>query len=93
MTDIYDAITQERHYKPALSREAALKVLRAEAAGGRIDAALVELFCSRIDQITAQADAVGLSVRGTSAGIRPPALNDFIESELPGDAPHSGHIH
>lgn len=83
VTDIYDAITQERHYKPALSRAAALRVLKAEASNGRIDGALVELFCSRIDQITAQADAVGEAVRGSGAGIRPPAIIDFIENGLP----------
>lgn len=56
ITDIYDAITQERHYKPALSCREALEVLRAEALRGRIDAALTALFCDRIDDIVAAAE-------------------------------------
>ncbi len=80
VTDIYDAITQERHYKPALPRDEALKVLRDEAAAGRIDPALVELFCSRIGHITAQADAVGDAVRGAGSGVRPPALSAALDN-------------
>jgi HD-GYP domain-containing protein (c-di-GMP phosphodiesterase class II) len=55
ITDIYDAITQERHYKPALARHEALKVLDQEAARGRIDPRLAELFIGHIEQIEERA--------------------------------------
>ncbi|WP_084448494.1 HD domain-containing phosphohydrolase [Desulfovibrio inopinatus] len=51
IVDIYDAITMERHYKPALPRDKALDVLTKEADAGRIDARLVELLKNSINAI------------------------------------------
>ncbi|NDY57339.1 GAF domain-containing protein [Desulfovibrio sulfodismutans] len=51
IVDIYDAITMERHYKPALPRNKALAVLRHEAAEGKIDSDLVRLFAEKNDEI------------------------------------------
>ena len=43
LADIFDALTEAgRPYKPAMSADAALDVLREEAAAGRLDADLVE---------------------------------------------------
>ncbi|EPR37469.1 metal dependent phosphohydrolase [Desulfovibrio sp. X2] len=71
VTDIYDAITQARHYKPAQPRDAALAILREEAERGRIDHEMVELFCTCIEEITAQADALGAALKdGSAAGLR-----------------------
>ncbi|WP_449241701.1 HD-GYP domain-containing protein, partial [Desulfovibrio sp.] len=55
IVDIYDAITQERHYKPASSSQAALGILRDEARGGRLDPDLVELFCENVETVREQA--------------------------------------
>ena len=44
VVDIFDALTQMRHYKEAMSVERAFTVLRDEARRGRIDHRLVELF-------------------------------------------------
>ncbi|GFK93319.1 3'3'-cGAMP-specific phosphodiesterase 3 [Fundidesulfovibrio magnetotacticus] len=51
IVDIYDAITMERHYKPALPREKALLVLEEEAAQGKLDPRLVSIMIERIDSI------------------------------------------
>ncbi len=57
IVDIYDAVTQERHYKPAISRDRALQILREEAESGKLDTRLVDFFCNHIDQIELQAEA------------------------------------
>jgi len=51
IVDIYDAVTMERHYKPALPREDALQILRKEAAQGKIDRNLVAIFAQNIEEI------------------------------------------
>ncbi|NMC50629.1 MAG: HD domain-containing protein, partial [Desulfovibrio sp.] len=61
IVDIYDAITMERHYKPALPRDQALSVLAQEAAAGRIDADLVRLFSEKIETI--EEDAMRMAMR------------------------------
>jgi HD-GYP domain-containing protein (c-di-GMP phosphodiesterase class II) len=61
IVDIYDAITMERHYKPALPRDKALAVLRHEARTGRIDADLVRLFAEKNDEI--EEDAMRMAMR------------------------------
>jgi HD-GYP domain-containing protein (c-di-GMP phosphodiesterase class II) len=58
IVDIYDAITQERHYKPAAPHPAALAILREEAEAGRLDRDLVALFCECIDDVLEQAEAL-----------------------------------
>lgn len=44
IVDVFDALTTERPYRPALSRERAYDTLRAEAARGWRDRALVDVF-------------------------------------------------
>lgn len=51
IVDIYDAITMERHYKAALSRERAMRVLQDEASQGRLDERLVRLLARHIEDI------------------------------------------
>jgi HD-GYP domain-containing protein (c-di-GMP phosphodiesterase class II) len=51
IVDVYDAVTMERHYKPALPREKALLVLKDEAAQGKLDDRLVRLMAEHIDEI------------------------------------------
>jgi len=58
IVDIYDAITQERHYKPAAPHPEALAILRQEAEAGRLDRDLVGLFCECIEDVLAQAEVL-----------------------------------
>lgn len=51
IVDIYDAITMERHYKPALPRAKALLVLEDEADQGKLDKHLVRLMTLNIEKI------------------------------------------
>ncbi|MFP5222080.1 MAG: HD-GYP domain-containing protein [Acidobacteriota bacterium] len=51
IVDIYDAVTMERHYKPALPRAKALLVLEDEAEQGKLDRHLVNLMTLRIEEI------------------------------------------
>ena len=61
ITDVFDAITQERHYKPAFSRKRALEILSCEARRNKLDGRLVDLFIKNIDAIEAEAaDMSGL---------------------------------
>ncbi|WP_319780533.1 HD domain-containing phosphohydrolase [Maridesulfovibrio sp.] len=60
IVDIYDAITQERHYKPATPKERALKILSLEAGEGKLDQDLVTLFINNISAIESGADSINL---------------------------------
>ncbi len=56
IADIYDAITQERHYKPAATPNEALDILRKEAESGRLDMKLVVFFSGQIRAIEEEAN-------------------------------------
>jgi HD-GYP domain-containing protein (c-di-GMP phosphodiesterase class II) len=60
IVDIYDAITMERHYKPALTREKALLVLADEAAQGKLDSRLVRLMTENNDAIEEDSQRMAL---------------------------------
>ncbi|QGY38903.1 GAF domain-containing protein [Pseudodesulfovibrio cashew] len=51
IVDIYDAVTQERHYKPASTRSEAIKILRMEVEAGKLDKSLVDFFIGDIERI------------------------------------------
>ena len=51
IVDIYDAVTQERHYKPAYTRSEAMKILREEVAEGKLDSDLTNFFLNNIENI------------------------------------------
>ena len=51
IVDIYDAVTQERHYKPACTRSEAVKILRLEADDYKLDPTLTDFFIDNIDGI------------------------------------------
>jgi putative two-component system response regulator len=46
VADVYDALASERPYRPALPHDQCTAILRSDAAGGGLDPALVETFCS-----------------------------------------------
>jgi HD-GYP domain-containing protein (c-di-GMP phosphodiesterase class II) len=47
IVDIYDAVTQERHYKPAYTRSEAMKILGREVEEGKLDDELTNFFLNR----------------------------------------------
>ncbi|WP_054651311.1 HD domain-containing phosphohydrolase [Salidesulfovibrio brasiliensis] len=57
IVDIYDAVTQERHYKPALSSEEAVKILMAEANSGKLDRRMAVFFAENLNTIERMADS------------------------------------
>jgi len=74
IVDIYDAITMERHYKPALSREQALLVLEEEAAQGKLDLSLVSIMIEHIETI--ENDSLRMAIdQGYESLLGPPARN------------------
>jgi HD-GYP domain-containing protein (c-di-GMP phosphodiesterase class II) len=51
IVDIDDAVTQDRHYKPAFSRDQAISILNTEASLGKLDADLLATFVNNLDRI------------------------------------------
>jgi HD-GYP domain-containing protein (c-di-GMP phosphodiesterase class II) len=51
VVDIYDAVTQERHYKPAYTRSEAMKILAREVEEGKLDKELTDFFLNNIENI------------------------------------------
>lgn len=51
IVDIYDAVTQERHYKPASTRSEAMKILLLEVEKGSLDDDLVDFFLKNLEKI------------------------------------------
>jgi len=56
ITDIYDALTSERAYRKATSHERACEILRDDAAAGKLDRDLVEIFINEVLPEGPQAD-------------------------------------
>jgi putative two-component system response regulator len=50
IADVFDAMTNDRPYRPAMSPEAAIATLRDEAAWGWWDTAIVEVFAGLLDE-------------------------------------------
>jgi HD-GYP domain-containing protein (c-di-GMP phosphodiesterase class II) len=61
IVDIYDAVTQERHYKPAFTCGEALRILDEEAGQGKLDAALVAFFHHNVARIETLSGRVKLA--------------------------------
>ena len=60
IVDIYDAVTQKRHYKPARTRREAIEILSTEANLGKLDPQLVEIFTENVERIEQVAERVKL---------------------------------
>ena len=58
IVDIYDAVTQERHYKPAFTRSEAVKILRTEVDEGKLDPFLADFFLNNLEQIEGLSERV-----------------------------------
>ena len=63
IVDIYDAVTQERHYKPAFTRSEAMSILGQEMDEGKLDSRLTQFFMDNVDRIEALSERVK-STRG-----------------------------
>lgn len=50
VADVFDALSSERPYRPAVPHQLSLELLRANAAGGGLDADLVEHFCGLMEE-------------------------------------------
>lgn len=60
VVDVFDAVTQERHYKPAMTTAEAVRILRLEAESGKLDMRLVDFFVENVESIERQADRFGV---------------------------------
>lgn len=61
IVDIYDAVTQERHYKPAFTRSEAIRILDGEAEQGKLDQELVDFFRANVARVEALSGHVKLA--------------------------------
>ena len=61
IVDIYDAVTQERHYKPAYTRSEAVKILKKDAEAGRLDDELTACFLENLERIEALSERVKIT--------------------------------
>lgn len=61
IVDIYDAVTQERHYKPAYTRSEAVKILKKDAEAGRLDHELTACFLENLERIEALSERVKIT--------------------------------
>ena len=52
IADVYDALTSQRPYRPALPRDSALAIMREEARAGMWDAGVIDLLAARVPQLT-----------------------------------------
>ncbi len=51
IVDIYDAITQERHYKPAFTKREAMSIISKESESGKLDSRLADFFLKNSEKI------------------------------------------
>jgi putative two-component system response regulator len=62
VADVYDALSSDRPYRAGMPHEMCLEILRKDAAGGGLDADLVERFCAiPADRVAIPANAVPAS--------------------------------
>jgi putative nucleotidyltransferase with HDIG domain len=66
IADVYDALTTERSYKPAMTHEEAMRVMRRERAG-YFDPAILDHFERVVDDAAFRASAARLAKRGDRA--------------------------
>lgn len=99
VADVYDALTSERPYRAAISHPKSLEIMRKDAAGGGLDAELVDEFCKAL--VGGSASVVKLPPRAACAltnGLEPPTETadfdqlasstwTFIPGGLPKGAP------
>ncbi|WP_147822393.1 HD-GYP domain-containing protein [Salidesulfovibrio onnuriiensis] len=75
IVDVYDAITQERHYKPAASREEALHILSMDSKAGKLDSTLVDFFTDNVQRIEQVADTISLHNQSSISQIEQLAMH------------------
>jgi putative two-component system response regulator len=50
VADVYDALHSHRPYRPAMTHDESLAVMRADAAGGGLDPELVEALAAELTE-------------------------------------------
>lgn len=77
VADVYDALASERPYRPALTHDQCLQILRDEANGGGLDPELVRAFCATpavpLLEMPTPAQGAGVSRWGTPLPTTTPA--------------------
>jgi putative nucleotidyltransferase with HDIG domain len=90
VVDAFDALTSERPYRQALSRDAALELIRNEA-GSQFDPQVVQTFEQVLPMVEARIrELEGLSDGRAGAGRRPPATAAAATGGSPGAAALQG---
>ncbi|MDP2787623.1 MAG: response regulator [Pseudomonadota bacterium] len=79
VVDIFDALSSERPYKPALPREEVARILREETARGFWDPDIVSIFLDILENDPARLDIPANAVRGRDADLFRNLTGDVME--------------
>ncbi len=79
VVDVYDALSSERPYKPALAREEVIRILREETARGFWDPDIVGVFLDILEHDPARLDIPADAVRGRDADLFHNISGDAME--------------
>lgn len=81
VADVFDAVSSERPFRPALPEAKCFEILKSDAADGGLDAGLVEKFCRRFaGRTTPTVHHVGDPLSGT---IEPEVVSAFLKTRKP----------
>lgn len=79
VVDIFDALSSERPYKPALPREEVARILREETARGYWDPDIVSVFLDILENAPARLEIPADAVRGRDADLFRNLTGDVME--------------
>ncbi|MDD5387926.1 MAG: response regulator [Gallionellaceae bacterium] len=79
VVDVYDALSSERPYKPALPREDVIRILREETARGFWDPEIIAVFLDILEHDPARLDIPANAVRGRDADLFHNISGDAME--------------
>jgi putative two-component system response regulator len=78
IVDVYDALTHDRVYRPAMSEKAVLKIIK-EGRGTHFDPRLLDIFLTLLPEMSAIAAAVTDDDEAFGRSDYPPASNCWLE--------------
>lgn len=79
VVDVYDALSSERPYKPALPRDEVIRILREETARGFWDPEIIRLFLDILENDPSRLDIPANAVRGRDADLFHTISGDAME--------------
>jgi len=79
VVDVYDALSSERPYKPALPREEVIRILREETARGFWDPEIIAVFLDILENDPSRLDIPANAVRGRDADLFHNISGDVLE--------------